>query len=84
LTTVTAPVASNTSGLCECKGAIKEVHYTVKVTNKPLTPNIDREYFQIESINATAVVYSGQLSGKCGSKQQINQRYSINFITSFE
>ncbi len=72
MATLTDSTITKASGSCSCSGAVKEVHYTVKVNNVSSTPNIDRAHFEIESVSALVVVLNDTISGKCGSKQQIN------------
>ncbi|CDW73609.1 UNKNOWN [Stylonychia lemnae] len=71
-----------TTNTCTCSNYVKEVHYTIKTTPLAATNVISRPYFNVDSVNANIVLASSPLSGICGSKAQVAQKYSVNFITA--
>ncbi len=74
---------SSSGSQCSCANVVKELDYTVKVTST--TGNLDTNnepFFKIDSISAVPVIFFEPITGACGSKVGVNQRYSIKFETS--
>lgn len=59
----------STTNTCTCTGAVKEIHYTANVTPKSASGSIDRPYFDLTSISASAVVFEDPIVGPCDSNQ---------------
>ena len=61
---------------------MREVQYTVTLSPEGSSGLIDRPYFNITNVTAAVVVYQDPITGACGSKAQVSQKYSIRFVTS--
>jgi hypothetical protein len=80
---VPSSVFSSSGSDCSCLNVLKEVHYTVKVTNQQGTPDTNNEpYFRIDTFSATPVIFSSSIKGTCGTKVAVTSKYSIKFETS--
>jgi hypothetical protein len=66
---VPSSVFSSSGSDCSCQNVLKEVHYTVRVTNQQGNIDTNNEpYFRIDSFSATPVIFGTTIKGTCGTK----------------
>eukprot|EP00351_Strombidinopsis_sp_SopsisLIS2011_P002330 CAMPEP_0116879388 /NCGR_PEP_ID=MMETSP0463-20121206/11196_1 /TAXON_ID=181622 /ORGANISM="Strombidinopsis sp, Strain SopsisLIS2011" /LENGTH=74 /DNA_ID=CAMNT_0004528675 /DNA_START=882 /DNA_END=1106 /DNA_ORIENTATION=- len=73
---------TKTDDTCECTGMLSEIIYTVTVEEQQTTNG--KAYFSIVSVSAAAVLSDKTISVTCGEYASIEQKYSVNFVSSTE